>query len=259
GAGPRRGGAVARVRGRSGPACVHGTRDRRGPRVRLRKRTPTTRDARCTMASPIVHACDAGHVCPSGQCPDGPRRVRIAALVSPHDPGQSSTTRPPRPREEFAMRLRIRFVLACALVALCTIPAASAACRDAVVLVHGNAGSPSQFDNTYVELRARGLADSEILRPDWGSKACPACNDHHGSEETPVLDALVEAIARSCTGKIDVIGHSMGVTLAAREIVKYGLAADVDTFVGIAGAYRGLWSCGTYPFNVSTSTCGAYG
>jgi len=157
------------------------------------------------------------------------------------------------------MRLRIRFVLACALVALCTIPAASAACRDAVVLVHGNAGSPSQFDNTYVELRARGLADSEILRPDWGSKACPACNDHNGSEEAPVLDALVEAIARSCTGKIDVIGHSMGVTLAAREIVKYGLAADVDTFVGIAGAYRGLWSCGTYPFNVATSTCGAYG
>jgi triacylglycerol lipase len=30
------------------------------------------------------------------------------------------------------------------------------ACRDAVVLVHGNTGAPSDFDNTYNELRARG-------------------------------------------------------------------------------------------------------
>jgi triacylglycerol lipase len=134
-----------------------------------------------------------------------------------------------------------------------------AACRDAVVLVHGNAGTPAHFDNTYVELRARGWTDFEILRPDWGSKTCAACNDHSGSEETPVLDALVEAIARSCTGRIDVIGHSMGVSLAAKQIVHYGLVNDVATFVGIAGAYRGLWSCGTYPWNVVTSTCGAQG
>jgi triacylglycerol lipase len=137
--------------------------------------------------------------------------------------------------------------------------AAQAACRDAVVLVHGNAGTPTQFDNTYVELRARGWREDEILRPAWGSRSCAACNDHAGSEEIPVRDALVEAIARSCTGKVDVIAHSMGVTLAAKQIVGYGLAGDVDTFVGIAGAWRGLWSCGSYPWNVATSTCGAQG
>ena len=134
-----------------------------------------------------------------------------------------------------------------------------AQCRDAVVLVHGNGATPASFDNTYAELRARGWQASEILRPDWGSKICAACNDHNGSEETPVLNALVDAIARSCSGKIDVIGHSMGVTLAARQIHRYGLAADVDAFVGIAGAPRGLWTCGTYPFNVATSTCGRDG
>ncbi len=157
------------------------------------------------------------------------------------------------------MRLRHHLVACTALLAALLAPAAAAACRDAVVLVHGNAGSPAQFDNTYVELRARGWTDLEILRPDWGSKICAACNDHNGSEETPVLDALVEGIARSCTGKIDVIGHSMGVTLAAKQIIEYGLARDVASFVGIAGAYRGLWSCGTYPWNVPTSTCGARG
>lgn len=133
------------------------------------------------------------------------------------------------------------------------------ACRDAVVLVHGNTGQPADFDNTYSELRARGYAAGEIFRPNWGSKACAACNDHNGSEETPVLDALVEAIASSCTGRIDVVGHSMGATLAAREISRYGLAGDVDAFVGIAGAFRGLRSCGTYPYHVANSTCGYWG
>ena len=157
------------------------------------------------------------------------------------------------------MRLRHHLIACLALAASALAPSAWATCRDAVVLVHGNAGTPSQFDNTYVELRARGWSDFEILRPSWGSKTCAACNDHAGSEEIPVRDALVEAIARSCTGRIDVIGHSMGVTLAAKQIVDYGLANDVDTFVGIAGAWRGLWSCGTWPMNVATSTCGAQG
>jgi pimeloyl-ACP methyl ester carboxylesterase len=134
-----------------------------------------------------------------------------------------------------------------------------AACVDNVVLVHGNAGKPADFDNTYNALLARGYTASQIYRPDWGSKICAACNDHYGSEETPVANALTSARATSCTGKIDVLGHSMGATLAAREISKLGLAGSVHTFVGIAGAFRGLWSCGTYPFNVATSTCGAWG
>lgn len=152
------------------------------------------------------------------------------------------------------MRLLIA-VLAFALLA----PAARAACRDAVVLVHGNTGSPSDFDPTYNELRARGWAAGEIFRPAWGSRICAACNDHDGSEETPVREALVDALAASCTGRVDVVGHSMGATLAAREIHRYGLAGSVDAFVGIAGAFRGLRSCGTYPFNVATSTCGYWG
>ena len=136
---------------------------------------------------------------------------------------------------------------------------ALAACVDNVVLVHGNTGQPSDFDSTRSELLARGYASSQIYRPSWGSKTCAACNDHNGSEETPVKNALINAIAASCTGKIDVIGHSMGVTLAAREIDRYGLASSVDAFVGIAGANRGLWTCGTYPWNVWSSTCGYWG
>ena len=42
---------------------------------------------------------------------------------------------------------------------------ANAACRDNVVLVHGHAGSPSDFNNTWNELRARGYATNQIYRP----------------------------------------------------------------------------------------------
>jgi triacylglycerol lipase len=136
---------------------------------------------------------------------------------------------------------------------------ADAQCRDAVVMVHGNTGTPTDFGNTYNELLRRGWASADIFRPNWGSKTCAACNDHDGSELIPVKDAINQALARSCTGKIDVLGHSMGVTLSIRAILDLGVAARVESFVGIAGAYRGLRSCGTYPFNVATTTCGYWG
>ncbi len=132
------------------------------------------------------------------------------------------------------------------------------ACKDSVVLVHGNAGSPSDWDNTYNELISRGYSASDIYRPSWGSSN-PANNNHSGSEETPVRQAIESAVNASCTGKIDVIGHSMGVTLAAQQIIKSNNESSVDAFVGIAGAYRGLLSCGQYPFNVWTPTCGSQG
>ena len=139
------------------------------------------------------------------------------------------------------------------------IPGISWACKDAVVLVHGNTASPSSWNNTYNLLRSKGYSSSEIFRPNWGSKSCAACNNHSGSEETPVRNALQSALNASCTGQIDVIGHSMGATLAAQQISKLGIYQQVDAFVGIAGAFRGLWTCGTYPFNVPTSTCGRHG
>ena len=136
---------------------------------------------------------------------------------------------------------------------------AFAACKNNVVLVHGNTTSPSSWDNTVSELKRNGWNDSQIYKPNWGSKSCAACNDHNGSEETPVRNSIQSAINNSCTGKIDVIGHSMGVTLSAQQIRKLGVQSKVDTFVGVAGAWRGLLSCGVYPYNVTTSTCGRYG
>jgi hypothetical protein len=136
---------------------------------------------------------------------------------------------------------------------------AQAACLDNIVLVHGNTASPSSWNNTVSTLKGRGYVDSQLYRPNWGSKTCAACNDHTSEELAPVKSALQSAKAASCTGKIDVIGHSMGVTLAMKAINDLGYAGYVNTFVGVAGAQHGLNSCGVYPFNVVSTTCGANG
>ncbi len=146
----------------------------------------------------------------------------------------------------------------CALTLTVVQTAAYAACIDNVVLVHGNAGSPSDWDNTYDKLITNGYQSSNIYRPSWGSSFA-SNNNHSGSEETPVKNAISSAIANSCTGKVDIIGHSMGVTLAAQQVIKLNKSSNVDAFVGIAGAYRGLWTCGAYPWNVFTPTCGVNG
>ena len=153
------------------------------------------------------------------------------------------------------MNRMLAFFLSTTLLA---VGSAASACEDAVVLVHGNTGSPSDWDNTYQELLSRSIPAGHIFRPAWGS-ACAACNDHNGSEEWPVAYALADALQASCTGKVDVIGHSMGATLAAKQIVDYQLVNSIDTFIGVAGAFRGLWPCGTYPWNAWNSTCGYWG
>lgn len=156
-------------------------------------------------------------------------------------------------------RIQTLSILLTSLFALCFGGAAFAACKDAVLLVHGNTASPSSWNNTYNHLRGKGYGTSEIIRPSWGSKSCAACNDHVGGELTTVKNAVNTAISRSCTGKIDVVGHSMGVTLAAKAILDMGKNGKVDSFVGVAGAWRGLNSCGTYPWNVPSTTCGKWG
>ena len=156
------------------------------------------------------------------------------------------------------MKLQHQISLAVALV----LPfAAHAACVDNVVMVHGNTGTPSQWNNTVSYLKSKGWADSQIFRPDWGYKSAfqASLNSHSSTNTSKVKSSISSAISKSCTGKIDVLGHSMGVTLAMKAINELKVSGKVNSFVGIAGAQHGLLSCGVYPFNVPTPTCGSAG
>ncbi len=149
-------------------------------------------------------------------------------------------------------------LLAAATLALTGV-AAQAACLDSIVLVHGNTAYPSAWNSTVSTLKSRGYLDSQLFRPSWGSKTNAGSNDHNTTNTGVVKTALQQAKAASCTGKIDVIGHSMGVTLAMKAINELGYAGYVNTFVSVAGAQHGLNSCGVYPYNVWSATCGSNG
>ena len=149
-------------------------------------------------------------------------------------------------------------LLIAAALAACS-GGAQAACLDNVVLVHGNTGSPSHWNDTVSTLKGRGYLASQLYLPNWGSKTSAGSNDHGAANTTVVKNSITAAYAASCTGKIDVIGHSMGVTLAMKAINELAYAGRVNSFISVAGAQHGLNSCGVYPFNVANATCGADG
>lgn len=158
----------------------------------------------------------------------------------------------------FQKLFSVHRLLLAASLALCAV-GTHAACLDNVVLVHGNADSPSRWNNTVSTLKSRGYVDSQLFLPNWGSKTNAGANDHGSVNTGVVKSALQAAFNSSCTGKIDVIGHSMGVTLAMKAINELAYASRVNSFIGVAGAQHGLNSCGVYPFNVASATCGANG
>ncbi|MBX7220158.1 MAG: lipase [Blastocatellia bacterium] len=146
-----------------------------------------------------------------------------------------------------------------------------------VIFIHGNSdkavGSTAGQTGWTASIDyflAQGYKTSEVYATTWGP-ADPLLSpyQYHSKTYLTKIRAFIQAV-KAYTGatKVDVVCHSMGVTLA-RKAIKGGSANDaleggaynlgssltssVDTFVGIAGANWGLTSC--YQTNGSTPTC----
>ncbi|WP_309890208.1 lipase family protein [Archangium sp.] len=131
--------------------------------------------------------------------------------------------------------------------------------KEPVIFIHGNSDSAAGWKNSIEHFSKQGYKPSELYAMTWGpSDPMKAEQQHHSREYTEEVRAFIQAV-KEYTGaeKVDVIGHSMGVTLARKAIQggdgfdpyegrKYSLGKamtdSVDTFVGIAGANRGLTS-----------------
>ncbi len=149
-----------------------------------------------------------------------------------------------------------------------------------VIFIHGNSdkavgtGTLGQTGwNASIEyFQSRGYKTSELYATTWGpANAAMSAYQYHSKTNVMKVRKFIEAV-KAYTGatKVDVVAHSMGVTLARKAILG-GWAHDsleggdyyvgaritdsVDTFVGIAGANLGLTSC--YQSGPSTYTCGA--
>lgn len=145
-----------------------------------------------------------------------------------------------------------------------------------VIFIHGNSDSAlgtgsagaTGWTASIEYFKSQGYTSAELYATTWGpASVLSASSQYHSKDNLTRLRAFVLAV-KAYTGatKVDIVTHSMGVTLA-RKIIKGGAAAggsynlgsaltsSVDTFVGIAGANRGLTTC--YLSGPTTPTCGS--
>jgi lipase (class 2) len=149
-----------------------------------------------------------------------------------------------------------------------------------VIFIHGNSdkaigtgtAGQSGWNASIDYFLAHGYKTSELYATTWGpADASLSSYQYHSKTYVMKLRKFIEAV-KAYTGatKVDIITHSMGVTLARKAIlggwatdsadggdyyVGAPLTASVDTFVGIAGANLGLTSC--YQTGPTTPTCGS--
>lgn len=149
--------------------------------------------------------------------------------------------------------------------------------KEPVVFVHGNSdravgGSLGGWNASIEALLAAGYGSREIYALTWGpADSAQAANQYHSRAHLTLVRSFLEAVlGYTGAAKVDIVAHSMGVTLARKAILGGAandalgggaydlglpLTARVDTFLGIAGANLGLSSC--YFTGPSTPTCGA--
>jgi hypothetical protein len=146
-----------------------------------------------------------------------------------------------------------------------------------VIFIHGNSDSAlgtvspeTGWTSSVSYFKTQGYTSAELYATTWGP-ADPAQSpyQYHSKDNMMRLRAFIQAVtAYTGATKVDIICHSMGVTLA-RKAIKGGTAYDaaaggnynlgasltssVDTFVGISGANRGLTAC--YLSGPTTPTC----
>jgi pimeloyl-ACP methyl ester carboxylesterase len=154
---------------------------------------------------------------------------------------------------------------------------ACSATKTPVIFVHGNADRAISWDaptgqvpgytqaprSVYDEFKARGYNDCELFGVTWLSATeqadSEAARNYHQSSKYQLLKTFIDKV-KAYTGKtqVDIVSHSMGVSLSLATIRYYGIQGSVRKFVGIAGGLRGLNSCYYTGYaNASAPTCGS--
>jgi triacylglycerol lipase len=143
------------------------------------------------------------------------------------------------------------------------------AAREPVIFVHGNSdralgGSMDGWDDSVAYFVSRGYRRAELYGTTYGpASALYSSQYYHSREYLTQVRRFIEAVLEyTGAAKVDVIGHSMGVTVSrkailggwANDLIDGGdyylgapLTSRVDTFVGIAGGNLGLASCYATP------------
>jgi pimeloyl-ACP methyl ester carboxylesterase len=143
------------------------------------------------------------------------------------------------------------------------------ATRTPVIFVHGNTvnatffarpttnGAPSVYDT----LKAAGYNDCELFGITYLSpseQAAEPLNYHTGTKAARVRDFIQAVKAYTGKPKVNILAHSMGVTVALHGITFGNLWGSIDTLVNVAGGLKGLSACLAVGFaNPAFPTCGS--
>lgn len=143
------------------------------------------------------------------------------------------------------------------------------ASRVPVVFIHGNGDEARNWDypsstgvpSVYDALRADGYSDCELFGITWLSssqRSNPQLNYHRPSTADLLSDFIQDVMAYTGSSQVDVVAHSLGVTMALFAIEEDALWPNIRRFVGIGGGLRGLSSCYFVGnANPAVTTCGS--
>ena len=143
------------------------------------------------------------------------------------------------------------------------------ATRTPVIFVHGNTvnatflAKPSTNDapSVYDTLKAAGYNDCELFGITYLSpteQATEPLNFHTSTKAARIRDFIQAVKAYTGKSKVNILAHSLGVTVALHGITFGNLWGSIDTFINVAGGLKGLSSCLSVGFaNPAFPTCGS--
>lgn len=126
--------------------------------------------------------------------------------------------------------------------------------RTPVVFVPGNGDPAKNWDypsstgvpSVYDSFRAAGYQPCELFGVDYlsASERAVGVTAYHTPARAEIIADFIEAVlAYTGASQVDVVAHSLGVTMALEALRQHGLRGQVRRFVSIAAGMRGLASC----------------
>ena len=150
--------------------------------------------------------------------------------------------------------------------------------KEPILFIHGNGDFAQSWSIVRDSFFKIGYQPSELYAIGYGLKGPmnSSLNFHKASDMKNIRNMILAILEYTNSKKINIISHSLGVTLSRKSIkggnafetfnrkdipINLGISLSnrISTFIGIAGANRGLNSCGKYGQEIPINTCGANG
>lgn len=149
------------------------------------------------------------------------------------------------------------------------------ATRTPVIFVHGNGDNATSWDaptfqvsgytkapnSVYQQFKAAGYKDCELFGVTYLSsseRSSPQYNYHQESKYDIIEKFIAKVKAYTGKSQVDIVSHSLGVSMSMATLTYYGNWGSVRRFVNIAGGLHGLDSCiYTGYANAYAPTCGS--